>query len=167
MLILTTSKRIHQFTALTFVILASVAALLIYQHYDRYSAQPEVLQQTLLSVIDQSKDLPKTVYDPVAIAEEATQLTMAQIKADLSRANVPDADTSAKLLLTQATAFLQDEDSLHTWLERYLNDLSLPETQLVVTSPELDRQILQAGETCLVIARQQHRWQLVSLLTCQ
>ncbi|WP_196159618.1 hypothetical protein [Reinekea sp. G2M2-21] len=167
MYIVTTSKRIHQITALIFVCLALLASFAIYRYYHNYSAQPQALMQHLLRVVNQSESLKIAEVDVESIRAEAQQITLRQLIDDLSKTGVPDPQASAQLLLPQASSFLTNDKQFLRWLTSYLQQREMPDELLNFEKTDLSRREIISNNECLVIEKKASGWQLVSLLGCQ
>jgi hypothetical protein len=164
--IVTTSKRIHQITASVFVGLALISGVAMVRYYQNYHAQPSMLQEQVLSVINQTGSLSKTWYDLDRLKAEAKLMTLNQLKHDLTQAGLPFVEEGAALLLPQATEFLDDDASFHQWLELTLNDMSVPATQVAVEDLANHQQRVSSNEACFTIEKYAHGWKLVSILGC-
>jgi hypothetical protein len=165
--IVTTSKRIHQITALVFICLALTAAIAIFRYYDQYTAQPSDVFNHLFGVIEKSNSLDKNSYDRALLFAEAKHTIFMQIQSDLGRVNPPDPAGSAKFLIDQASSFLTDDAMLHKWLEVQLHSMTNLTTDVDVISSSLTKQSIVNGDQCLAIEKQSEGWRLVSFLNCQ
>ena len=167
MYIVTTSKRIHQITALVFVCLALIAGFAIYRHYQGYTAQPNALTDHLLRVVNQSDKLKMANVDMPQIEEEARRLIYGQLLDDLGAAGMPNIELSAATLIEQATSFLNEDKALLNWLTLELQKRTMPTELLHINKIDLGRRELISNGECLVIEKNKRGWQLVSLFSCQ
>jgi hypothetical protein len=138
----------------------------MYRYYQTYHAQPSALQEQLMGVINQTDSLSEAWYVQDRLQADAKQITLNQLRQDLSQAGLPFVDEGAALLLPQAAQFLEDDESFHQWLEMTLNKMSLPATQVKVEELPNNQQRVSSNEACFTIEKTAEGWQLVSLLGC-
>ena len=164
MYIVTTSKRIHQITALTFVGLLLMSVLSIHGFYQAYVAQPKAFSLRLQSVVRGQGTLTAEDVYPPTLADAERSRVLNELSTDLHRMGVPEADQGALLLLDQATEYLATEPQLLDWLHRALPQ-RLDADRWQAQKLSLRRWQIISGDFCLAIERH-GRWQLAQFNAC-
>lgn len=147
--------------------LVIIAGFATYQYFQRYSAQPQALMARLQAVSTQTATLSENELGSAIIADVRTVIR-SELMTQLALTEMPDPEQGASAILDEALEFTEDDTALVEWVNRYLQNLALPQEQTVMTDTgSASRKIIQSPEGCLVIERQSGRWRLSSLLGCQ
>lgn len=166
MYIVTTSKRIHQITALIFVCLAFAASFSIYRYYQGFYAEPEGVARQLLEDASSETGVSLVDIDVEALKQEASALVFEALAEQLKGLGVPNAAQSAELLLPQATRFLEDESQFKAWLNQQVSMVGSIDSEWRIERLSLTEHRWSSANGCLRITREDRHWQLVSLRDC-
>jgi ubiquitin-protein ligase len=85
----------------------------------------------------------------------------------LSASNIEQPEQAAKLMLANATAFLEVYNAVVSQINEKLKSVPKAESEWQKLTAESDQQIYQAGNMCLSIVRHDEHWRLQSFMPCE
>ena len=149
---------------LLFVLIVSVCAFYSYQHT---MVKPKRLLNHLILVASKQASLSADDYNMVRLKEQSRLWILDHLNQDLMHTNLPDSETAGIYLQTQASQFLNDDETFHQWLNQWLQAIYEQADGHIIRDMVLENgNVLQIGNWCLSIASSRLHWRLESVTQC-
>lgn len=163
MYILTTSTRLKQ---IAFLLLFIVAAIGL-SYWLSWRAAHVVGPASLIEKIRSTQQVTLDIIVVEDIRAELINSIETQLTEQLSASNVNQPTQTAKLMLPDATDFLNKDKMVVSQVNQQLKKLPQAENAWQIVSSKSDQQVYRVLDKCLTISRIEGNWRLKNLNECE
>jgi hypothetical protein len=161
--ILTTSKRIKQITFLLLFLVVAIGA----SYWLSWRSSHIVGPTKLIEKIRSTQQVTLDVIDVENFRVELIKSIETRLIEQLSASNIDQPRQTAKLMLPDATDFLNKDKMIVSQVNQQLKKLPKAENAWQKLSSESGKQVYSALDKCLVIVQSEGVWILQSISVCE
>lgn len=160
------SQRSPRVNAVIILSVVLVVSFLLFRFYNLNYRLPTLLMEEISLASMGEGALSPHQYNWISLADEERQRALSSLTASLSGKGPKRAAEEAKLLLGDATSYLDDIDLFEQWLGVQLLSIETPKEAWIIDESVDEVISIQAGDTCLVLRQIRIYWKLSSLARC-